>query len=89
MARGDALRAGDVALEVTHIDGARQVDERNQDIEAGASQAVETSEALYHHNLGLADNLERFGRDENAEYDDYYEYSQSKHRVPLGYERIL
>ncbi len=61
------LMPGDVGLEVAHVDRARPLDERDQDVEPRVRDAVEAAEPLDDHDLGLADDLERARRDEGDE----------------------
>ena len=58
-ARGDLLRATDGDLEIADVDRLRALDQRDQNVEPGARDAMKAPEPLDHHDLGLPDDLER------------------------------
>ena len=66
----DAPFAADVAREVVHMDMARHLDERNEDVEAGAGNAVKPAEALDEEHLRLANDLQGLRADEDGNDGD-------------------
>ena len=70
MERDDLLEARDVALEVAHVDRLGALDERDEDVQAGARDAVEAAEALDDHHLGLTDDPHALGDDDDAQGGD-------------------
>jgi hypothetical protein len=73
------LRPGDVALEEAHVERLGAFDERDQDVEAGACEAIEAPEALDDHDLGLTDDADEARRHGSADHQD-----NDLHGAPTG-----
>ena len=71
--------AADVGLEVADVDRARPLDERNQDVEPRARDAMEAPEPLDDHDLGLADDLDRAGGHQEHDEGDHQKRNQCEH----------
>jgi hypothetical protein len=79
MTGSDSFRAGNVRVEIAHVNRTRRFYEWQKDVEAGPRHAVKAAESLDNHHFSLADNLDGFGDDDAADYDGDAEENQSAH----------